>query len=180
MGGLYYKELQINILEKAFFLPDPPCSQHSLGTKRDSAPSPGLSYPLLAWCIGKAQTLRPPFSTPHGPQWHLCTQEAGDSNIHDRPHCFSPGKIQAGGGPITDCALPPLRGLQMELRHPSGRHVAQQRLLFMDGPYFTGRGAQDRSHSLLQQPLSHPRSLCQTRDDALVLQGKPLTSSKDE
>lgn len=109
MGGLYYKELQINILEKAFFLPDPPCSQHSLVTKRDSAPSPGLSYPLLAWCIGKAQTLRPPFSTPHGPQWHLCTQESGDSNIHYRPHCFSPGKIQAGAPYHRLCSASPER-----------------------------------------------------------------------
>lgn len=106
--SLYCTEQSLNLREKVFFLSPPPHAQHSLGTKPDSTchPQSRVQLSLPAWYIGKAQTLRPLFLTRCGSQRCLGTQEAGNSNIHYRPHCFSPGKTQAGPPSQTVFCLP--------------------------------------------------------------------------
>jgi hypothetical protein len=103
--GLHCKVQCLNLSEKAFSLPAPLYTQHSLRTRS--------------------------LSTTRGPQWRLGSQEIENNSICPRPPCFPSGETQnVGGTPIIGCVLPPLSSLLVMLSAPQwwGRFTAQHNL----------------------------------------------------
>lgn len=118
-GGLYHKKPCLNLPEKAFLnLPAPQHSQHSLGTKLDSAMS---RTQFLPSCLVPRESAEPwtPFPTP---QWRLGYTGGLESQHRPRQSCLFLRETRAGT-PITDCVLPFLSW--RSVNPARGRHTAR-------------------------------------------------------
>lgn len=98
-GGLSCTEPSLSLPEKAFSL----SALSVLGTQNQSRchSSPRLSHPLPPGTHGNVN-LRPPFSTPRGPQWHLGAQRMRTTASVPAPAVSHRGKHGLGSW-IVSC-----------------------------------------------------------------------------